>query len=256
MPEKRTIERARAKKRAGKAPTTQAGEFVREEIEHVRQGKHGARSPRQAIAIGLSKARRAGVPLKPKKGASAGERRKEERDSGGRARGPEAGAVEAARAGGPRRPPARGPRRRIPRGARAAGAPGRRLAHGRGSQRGREEGGPGQVPRPAPGRCAQGGGDAREAGRGRVALTRRRRGPENGVWRTTMLFLIRDTPFLSCDLALRPADRPAGRGLPPVELRPQHPRLRPARRGRKRRHRRRRRGHGRLPHLPPRGGEL
>ena len=53
MPEKRTIERARAKKRAGKAPTTQAGELVREEIEHVRQGKHGARSPRQAIAIGL-----------------------------------------------------------------------------------------------------------------------------------------------------------------------------------------------------------
>ena len=80
MPEKRTIERARAKKRAGKAPTTQAGELVREEIEHVRQGKHGARSPRQAIAIGLSKARRAGVPVKPKKGASAGERRKEERD--------------------------------------------------------------------------------------------------------------------------------------------------------------------------------
>ena len=65
MPEKRTIERARKAKRAGKAPTTQAGEFVREEIEHVRQGKHGARSTKQAIAIGLSKARRAGVKLKP-----------------------------------------------------------------------------------------------------------------------------------------------------------------------------------------------
>jgi hypothetical protein len=65
MPEKRTIERARRDKREGKAPTTQAGEFVREEIEHVREGKHGARSSKQAIAIGLSKARRAGVDLPP-----------------------------------------------------------------------------------------------------------------------------------------------------------------------------------------------
>ena len=65
MPEKRTIERARKAKREGKAPTTQAGEFVREEIEHVREGKHGARSAKQAIAIGLSKARRAGVDLPP-----------------------------------------------------------------------------------------------------------------------------------------------------------------------------------------------
>lgn len=65
MPEKRTIERARRAKRQGKRPTTQAGEFVREEIEHVRQGKHGVRSPKQAIAIGLSKARRAGVDLPP-----------------------------------------------------------------------------------------------------------------------------------------------------------------------------------------------
>jgi len=65
MPEKRTLQRARQAKRQGKAPTTQAGEFVREEIEHVREGKHGARSTKQAIAIGLSKARRAGVRLKP-----------------------------------------------------------------------------------------------------------------------------------------------------------------------------------------------
>src|SRR3954467_10700507 len=64
MPEKKTIQRAQKKKRAGKAPTTQAGEFVREELHHVREGKHGARSTKQAIAIGLSKARRAGVPLK------------------------------------------------------------------------------------------------------------------------------------------------------------------------------------------------
>jgi hypothetical protein len=65
MPEKETIERAREDAEEGKAPTTQAGEFVREEIHHVREGKHGARSPQQAIAIGLSKARRAGVKLPP-----------------------------------------------------------------------------------------------------------------------------------------------------------------------------------------------
>jgi uncharacterized protein DUF6496 len=65
MPNKTTLKRARQDKRAGKAPSTQAGEFVREEIEHVREGKHGARSTKQAIAIGLSKARRAGVELPP-----------------------------------------------------------------------------------------------------------------------------------------------------------------------------------------------
>jgi hypothetical protein len=65
MPEQQTIERARKAKREGKAPSTQAGEFVREEIEHIREGKHGARSTKQAIAIGLSKARRAGVALPP-----------------------------------------------------------------------------------------------------------------------------------------------------------------------------------------------
>src|SRR3954470_18968632 len=63
MPEKATLERARRDKREGKSPSTQAGEFVREEIHHVREGKHGARSSKQAIAIGLSKARRAGVKL-------------------------------------------------------------------------------------------------------------------------------------------------------------------------------------------------
>ena len=67
MPEKKTLERARRARRQGKAPSTQAGEFVREEIDHVREGKHGARSTKQAIAIGLSKARRAGVRLKPPK---------------------------------------------------------------------------------------------------------------------------------------------------------------------------------------------
>jgi hypothetical protein len=70
MPEKRTIERARKDAEEGKAPSTQAGEFVREEIEHIREGKHGARSAKQAIAIGLSKARRAGVKLPPVAGRS------------------------------------------------------------------------------------------------------------------------------------------------------------------------------------------
>ena len=70
MPEKETLERAEEDKREGKAPSTQAGEFVREEIEHVREGKHGARSAKQVIAIGLSKARRAGVKLPPPKKAS------------------------------------------------------------------------------------------------------------------------------------------------------------------------------------------
>jgi hypothetical protein len=65
MPETKTLERAREDARQGKSPSTQAGEFVREEMEHIREGKHGARSTRQAIAIGLSKARRAGVKLPP-----------------------------------------------------------------------------------------------------------------------------------------------------------------------------------------------
>jgi Family of unknown function (DUF6496) len=67
MPEEEPIERAREDEREGKSPSTQAGEFVREEIEHIREGEHGARSPEQAIAIGLSKARRAGVKLPPPK---------------------------------------------------------------------------------------------------------------------------------------------------------------------------------------------
>src|SRR5207247_11087596 len=74
MPEEETIERAREDAREGKAPTTQAGEFVREEIHHIREGKHGARSPEQAIAIGLSKARRAGVKLPPPRKGKAKEK--------------------------------------------------------------------------------------------------------------------------------------------------------------------------------------
>ncbi len=72
MPEKETIERAQEDAREGKSASTQAGEFVREEMHHVREGKHGAASTKQAIAIGLSKARRAGVKLQiPKKGKAS-----------------------------------------------------------------------------------------------------------------------------------------------------------------------------------------
>ena len=84
MPEQETMERANQDKAEGKAPSTQAGEFVKEEIDHIREGKHGARSTKQAIAIGLSKARRAGVALKaPAKGkASARTRKQAARDLG------------------------------------------------------------------------------------------------------------------------------------------------------------------------------
>jgi hypothetical protein len=81
MPEKETLKRARADKRAGKSPSTQAGEFVREEIDHVREGKHGARSTKQAIAIGLSKARRAGVKLGTPKTGSRRTKQQARRDA-------------------------------------------------------------------------------------------------------------------------------------------------------------------------------
>lgn len=71
MPEKATLERARRAKRQGKSASTQAGEFVREEVRHIRAGKHGAKSAKQAVAIGLSKARRAGVKVKRKGKAAA-----------------------------------------------------------------------------------------------------------------------------------------------------------------------------------------
>jgi hypothetical protein len=89
MPEKKTLDRARRDRQQGKSPSTQAGEFVREEMDHIREGKHGARSTKQAIAIGLSKARRAGVALPPPRSGSARTRRQAARDerrarSGGR----------------------------------------------------------------------------------------------------------------------------------------------------------------------------
>ena|SRR5438067_13763081 len=80
MPSKTTARKAKQDLREGKSPTTATGEFVHEEIDHVREGKHGARSTKQAIAIGLSKARRAGVPLKPPRKGKAGTRRAAKRD--------------------------------------------------------------------------------------------------------------------------------------------------------------------------------
>ncbi len=81
MPEKKTIRRARRAAAEGKAPTTQAGEFVKEEMEHIRKGKHGASSTKQAIAIGLSKARRAGVPLPPPKKGTVSEKTRKSAES-------------------------------------------------------------------------------------------------------------------------------------------------------------------------------
>ena len=83
MPERKAMQRARTDQRAGKSASTQAGEFVKEEIDRVRAGEHGVRSPKQAIAIGLSKARRAGVPLAPPAQGKTSEatRKKAERDS-------------------------------------------------------------------------------------------------------------------------------------------------------------------------------
>jgi hypothetical protein len=99
MPEPETIERARKAKEEGKAPTTQAGEFVREEMEHIREGKHGARSTKQAIAIGLSKARRAGVKLPPPPATAKSKTRKSaEYATRAAARGPTRPAPKRSRA--------------------------------------------------------------------------------------------------------------------------------------------------------------
>jgi hypothetical protein len=81
MPERETLRRAKKDKEQGKAPSTQAGEFIREEMDHIREGKHGARSTKQAIAIGLSKARRAGVKLPPPKPGQASEKTRQSAES-------------------------------------------------------------------------------------------------------------------------------------------------------------------------------
>ena len=86
MPEHATIKRAKRKARQGRSPSTQAGEFVREEIHHVREGRHGARSAKQAIAIGLSKARKAGVDVPPQPGKEAARTPRRARGGGSRKR--------------------------------------------------------------------------------------------------------------------------------------------------------------------------
>lgn len=102
MPEKKTLDKAKQALREGKSPKTAAGEFVREEIEHVREGKHGARSPEQAIAIGLAKARRAGIPLAPPEAGQTSDetRRSARRDyaTGQRKRKPRAPSKKRAKA--------------------------------------------------------------------------------------------------------------------------------------------------------------
>src|SRR5436190_9012355 len=99
MPEKETIERARRDAAQGKSKSTQAGEFVREEIHHIREGKHGARSPKQAIAIGLSKARRSGVKLPaPRRGSTSSSTRRQARRDISRSRKPRRTSARRARA--------------------------------------------------------------------------------------------------------------------------------------------------------------
>ena len=115
MPEKETIERAQRDKREGKAPTTQAGEFIREEMHHIREGKHGAASTEQAVAIGLSKARRAGVALPPPKTGSAQTRRQAARDLKRRASKPSAKRARAARKALKRQPRAAASKRALAR---------------------------------------------------------------------------------------------------------------------------------------------
>src|SRR3954470_1786321 len=95
MPEKETIRRARQDAREGKAPTTQAGEFVREEVDHIREGKHGVRSAKQAIAIGLSKARRAGVDLPANPNDKSASAKKSSRKAPARKRSSETSATRS-----------------------------------------------------------------------------------------------------------------------------------------------------------------
>jgi hypothetical protein len=105
MPDEQTMRKAKQDLREGKSPGTAAGEFVHEEIEHVREGKHGARSPQQAIAIGLSKARRAGIPLKPppKGKTTSSTRQRAERDYEKGQKSPQTSKEESTRRGRSRR---------------------------------------------------------------------------------------------------------------------------------------------------------
>src|SRR5437899_2380901 len=162
MPEKETIERVRRDRRQGKAPSTQAGEFVREEIEHVREGKHGARATKQAIAIGLSKARRAGVKLPtPPRGQVSEQTR--------------ASAASATRRAGRKPNPRRGRavRAALKREGRAAASPQALSRQARAASRAR-----GPRARSASARKAvrTKGAAGRSAAAGKAARTRKRRG--------------------------------------------------------------------------------
>jgi hypothetical protein len=155
MPEKRTLERARKARRAGKAPSSQAGEFVREEIRKIRRGEHGARSARQAVAIGLSKARRAGVPPPPAKGegAHAAERALRLRGGPAQAQDPPAAAPRARCRAGPR---ARAAQRGVAPGVVAPGEERGRAPQRRRTLRRRTQGGAHQGPHRPLGRGPQG----------------------------------------------------------------------------------------------------
>ena len=148
MPEKDTLERAHEDAAEGKAPSTQAGEFVKEEMDHIREGKHGARSTKQAIAIGLSKARRAGVPLPPPTGGTSDTRDKAAQDN------------RAGRQGTSRRPSAK-----------RAQATRRAL-----KREGRGAASPAALSRQAKTAARRRSGSARSASARRAASTRRRRG--------------------------------------------------------------------------------
>ena len=100
VPEKAVVDKAKEDLKEGKSPSTAAGEFVHEEIEHVREGKHGVRSPQQAIAIGLSEARRAGIPLKaPSKGTSLATKKKAKEDTAAGKKAPRPGEKSSGKTG-------------------------------------------------------------------------------------------------------------------------------------------------------------
>ena len=140
MPEQGTLKRARRDKREGKSPSTQAGEFVREEIHHVREGKHGAASAKQAIAIGLSKARRAGVDLPPPKTGSARTKQQAKRESAAGKRGTTRTEVPSPIEGVVAPAPAEGAFGRQPSGAVPSGGKGPRVAVRDPEREGRERG--------------------------------------------------------------------------------------------------------------------
>ena len=160
MPTKKTLDRAKRDKAEGKSGSTQAGEFIREEMHHIREGKHGAKNAKQAIAIGLSKARRAGVDAPPGPSASAGIRRKAEQDS-----------AHAGSAPNPRR--ARASERALKRAPRAAASPTALSRHAKASAEKRRKAGGKNSPSAAAQRAAK----TRKKNAGGARAAARRRAP-------------------------------------------------------------------------------